>query len=82
MRRAKIALRMIWAVGLHVCPPVHLPGLLVPTRLVSHAPCRAPSPLAGARSMSATRPLARPCQPRPVAIFTILLLYTDTDRLP
>ena len=35
---------------------VRLPGLLVPARLVSHAPyrdCTAPSPFAGARSQSA-----------------------------
>ena len=42
----------IWAVGLHVCPPVRLPDLLVPARLVSHAPCH-PLSLRRSRSRSA-----------------------------
>jgi len=33
--------RAIWEVGLPVFPPASLPGLLVPARLVGHAPAAA-----------------------------------------
>jgi len=75
------ATRSIWVVGLPVWPPVHLPGLLVSARLVSHAPAAARAlysgPQAAARRLQCLpRPTARQST-RPVVIATVLLLYID-----
>ena len=55
----------IWAVGLHVCPPVRLLGLLVPARLVSHAPCHPLSLRRRPQLVCTRRPTVRPSKPRP-----------------
>ena len=60
----------IWAVGLPVCPPVRLPSLLVPARIVSHAPAAAAravcfGPQLDACQLCLPRATVRPSKPRP-----------------